>query len=141
LLLHYNALRCDISNIKLKNYTENDPRYENGKIIYPTINKIKIKKDIVLELDEVDQDIISKLDGEYIYETKSKNRSNAFTSFVKSLTKKHLGQTLTVTDLRHIHTKNNFEKTEITKENLEKLTELTRLNGHSIATASKHYLV
>ena len=140
LLLNYNALRCDIANIKMENYTENEPRYESGKIIYPTINKQKIKKDIVIELDQVDQNIIAKYDGDYIFETKSKNRSNAFTKFVKSLTEKHLGQILTVTDLRHINTKNNFEKTGITKENLEKLTELTRLNGHSVYTASKHYL-
>lgn len=142
LLLNYNALRTDIANVKVRNYTEDDPRYVDGEIIYPTINKVKIKENIVIKLNKIDREILNNYSKEdnYIFKTESTNRNNAFGKYVKLITQKYLGQALTLTDLRHIKTADNFEKTDITKDNLEKLILLTKENGHSLNIAVKHYM-
>ena len=144
LLLKYNVLRTDLANVKLKNYTNKDPRYQDSVIIYPTLNKVKIYEDIVVKLDSEDQKMIKELKGDYLIEINcdAENRNGNYSKLVPKLTEKYLSIKLTQTDLRHIHTNNNFKECGIDKEFIEKykkISELCKRNGHCFDTALETY--
>jgi hypothetical protein len=145
LLLKYNVLRTDLANVKLKNYTNKDPRYIDGVIIYPTLNKVKIYEDVITKLDSEDEEMIKELTGDYLIEINcdAENRNGNYSKLVPKLTEKYLSIKLTQTDLRHIHTNNNFKECSIDKEFIEKykrISELCKRNGHCLETALETYL-
>ena len=140
LLLNYNCLRTDLVNVKLKNYSETEPRYLDGKIIYPTINKVDIKVPIEIQLNNEDIIEIEKnKDEEYLLCKKiSGKRQDNYSKFISRLTEKYLGEKLTQTDFRHIHTISNENECRIDKEFVEKYIEFSKrckMNGHCIDTA------
>jgi hypothetical protein len=95
LLLNYEqVLRTDLALVKCKDYTQDEPRYVDGVIIFPTIKKTNHKN---LQIKLLPEDILlvdtSKL---YLIDSiKSVDRCNSYTKYIKKITKKHLDIELT----------------------------------------------
>ena len=146
LLVNYNILRTDLANVKLKDYNETEPRYVDGCIIYPSLNKVQIYEDIIVKLNQEDIDVIKTLGEarEYLFNIGGdiSNRNANYTKFIKRLSTKYFKQPLIQTDFRVIHTNHNFKECGIDEEFIEKyekISEMCKANAHCFSTALKTY--
>lgn len=114
--------------------------YQNDKITFNSINKVKINKPIFIKLNEEDKKYLERIkDGEYILQMSLEQYSIA----LKRLSKQYFDCELTQNDYRCIHTRYNFNKIGFNLELIEKykkLNELCKENGHSFDTALNVYL-
>jgi hypothetical protein len=147
LLLKYACVqRCDLATVKLKNF---DIKLDNyileGKLVINTLNKVKGKKSIEIELSETDKELLLKLNQNFLYTSESKDRCNAYSKMISVITKKYLGIKLSQTNFRIIHSVHNYHSIENDpdlnlKQKINKLNELCESMGHSLMMSLNTYI-
>jgi hypothetical protein len=142
LLLNYEqVLRTDLALVKCKDYTQDEPRYVDGVIIFPTIKKTNHKN---LQIKLLPEDILlvdtSKL---YLIDSiKSVDRCNSYTKYIKKITKKHFDIELTQNSMRKAIERELIEELGITDEwiaTYKKLRIETAKRGHCLDTVFEYY--
>jgi hypothetical protein len=140
------VLRTDLANVKLSNYTETEPHLKDNIITFPSINKVKIDKPIILELNEVDIELFNQIKFKTDYlisiDCEPKNRSNNYSKLITKLSLKYFGLHLTQNSFRKIattHSINSVSHLNIKEQNAV-LNEQARNRGHSVSTARSFYL-
>lgn len=139
------VLRTDLANVKLKNYSNTEPHYKDGQIIFPEIRKTNFKN-IRITLNNKDRELLESLvpNQEYLINFRSNtNRNNAYTKYIQRITNKYIGIKLSQTDIRHItSTHQVLQQDLLTDDFIEKyklLSMQAKARGHSLETALKHY--
>ena len=137
LLLNYpQVFRTDLANIKLTDI-------KNGVIHFEKLRKT-LQKNKVIELSKEDNLLVEKLKGEFLINSiKSKDRNNAYTKYIKAISKKYFGFELTQTDFRKMSAQESFEESNLTKETIENLIKFKKScenRGHNFETCLKYYV-
>ena len=147
LLTNYKqVLRCDLANVKVKNYKAEEPHinFKTNTIIFPEINKTKMPVNI--ELNKEDSEILNRLtfDSDYFLDIGGaiENRCNNYTKLIKRLTKEYFNEPITQTDFRHLATTQSFKENEHlpVKEKHKQIEKDSRLRGHTSKEARAYYL-
>jgi hypothetical protein len=147
LLTNYKqVLRCDLANVKVKNYKPEEPHinFKTNTIIFPELNKTKMSVNI--ELNKEDSEILNRLtfDSDYFLDIGGaiENRCNNYTKLIKRLTKEYFNESITQTDFRHLATTQSFKANEHlpVKEKHKQIEIDCRLRGHTSKEARAYYL-
>lgn len=154
LLLNYDqVIRCDLANIKWKNYdTDTDNYIEDGIIYFSSYTKVKSKKLITIELNDEDKELVKNLShkGDYLlyFNTVPSERTANYSKSIPRLTLKYLGVKLTQNCMRHIAEIHDFTTTlnemgislDQFKDLYKVLNEKATHRCHTMDVVMKYYL-
>jgi hypothetical protein len=151
LVLHFlhQPLRCDTIHIKKRNYEQGTGcyfKFNDGEVVYNTVNKVKILEPITQELDQYQHELFKKLAridnrSDYLFPfLGNQERSGEYfgTRFTR-LTEKIFGEKINICMARQIKVSNDAHR-KPTFEFLVALTENCRLSAHSLEETIKTYL-
>lgn len=143
-------LRTDLSNVMYRNFDKEKDSYYKDGIVYFTELKKTLDKGEQRTFSEESQRLIvlliKKSKSDFLFvETKTKDRSDAFTTLVKNASKIHFKEPYSVNIYRKINTSNSFQATmtDDSLSNKEKIITAmtnTKSNNHSLSVAMEYYV-
>lgn len=143
-------LRTDLSNVMYRNFDKEKDSYYKDGIVYFTELKKTLDKGEQRSFSEESQRLIvlliKKSKSDFLFvETKTKDRSDAFTTLVKNASKIHFKEPYSVNIYRKINTSNSFQATmtDDSLSNKEKIITAianTKSNNHSLSVAMEYYV-
>lgn len=117
----YPPLRTDVCTVKLRDFDEKENYYKEGTLYFNNLVKVKKEYSLKIKLNEDDSNIIEKLkeQNNYLFETNSKDRNQAFVEYLKSTFDKG------VQEFRREHFSKFILKNEINIKSINKLYDMS----------------